>query len=129
MRYFVARCLVAGSWLTLSACGHGHSHHHHHDKPDTGTPSTTTEEPIVAPISCRVIERQEEEEGILPRGACSPAQELCELGRECCCDRCAPNVVCQCSEGQWLCYYTDFCAIPFCPDGGLGPDGGWLLGR
>jgi hypothetical protein len=121
MRYFVARCLVSGSWLTLSACGHGHSHHHHHDKPDTGAPSTTTEEPMVAPISCREIERLKEEEGELPKGACAPEQPTCEIGEECCCGICAPNVICECYDGQWSCAFTDYCLFAECEGGAVAP--------
>lgn len=47
-----------------------------------------------------------------PGGACSVAGPACNFGQECCCGKCYPSMVCQCSGSSWLCYATDACMIP-----------------
>ncbi len=47
-------------------------------------------------------------------GTCNADGAHCEYGQECCCGSCAPAVVCNCSGGQWGCFYTDYCLIPSC---------------
>jgi hypothetical protein len=146
MQWLTLSALIAVSSLASYACsGHKPHGHHGHDRPDTGVPTSpdttspdttspdttcpdatspdTTDDTTVDVVSCSLIEQQVEEYGDMPSGVCAEEQPTCEIGRECCCGRCAPNVVCDCYEGTWVCYYTDFCLIPFCPDGGLGPDG------
>lgn len=116
----VTTCLLfTGAWFFTSGCSK--PHHHHEDEPEAGTITAPTDESVVTSIPCPV---RDDEDVELPEGACSPGQQSCRLGRECCCGRCAPNVVCECLEGQWGCYYTDFCAFPSCNEGGVGPDGG-----
>jgi hypothetical protein len=124
MQWFTLSGLIAVSSLAICACsGHKPHGHHGHNRPDTGVPTSpdttsqnTTDETAV--VSCNWIEEQVEESGKTPSGACADEQPTCEIGRECCCGSCAPNVVCECYEGTWACYYTDFCLIPFCPDAG-----------
>lgn len=107
--------LVMGAWLAVVACSHPPEHHH--NQPDTGATITPSEEPVATPIPCPVSE-DEEDDVEPPRGACAPEQQSCRFGRECCCGRCAPNLVCECLEGQWACYFTDFCSFPSCSPGG-----------
>lgn len=124
MQWFTTCGVVVLSWLGACACI-GHKPHPHHNKPDTGgTSPSTSEETTVPPVSCDLIEQQYEEYGELPQGECSLEQPECSIGIECCCGRCAPNIVCECYEGSWGCYFTDFCMFPFCREGGL-PDAGW----
>lgn len=49
----------------------------------------------------------------------------CDYGQECCCGECHPSIVCNCLNGQWGCYYTDACMIPFCPCQGNGDCNDW----
>jgi hypothetical protein len=117
--------LFLGSVLAVCGCNYEGDHH---DGPETG--ATITDESTIAIISCQLIEQREEEEGEEPTGACSPEQPSCDLGRECCCGRCRPNMVCECLEGQWSCYHTDFCAFPSCIEAGVdstNPDSGVLV--
>lgn len=118
MRSIAAGVFVAASMIALCGCSHKG---HHQGGPDPE--GTVSDEPTVAPISCEEVAALREE-GLWPEGACSPEQPKCGIGRECCCGRCDYNFVCQCSKGEWGCYFTDFCAFPYCPEGGFGPDGG-----
>ncbi len=38
----------------------------------------------------------------------------CEFGEECCCGQCFPSLICECSGGQWGCFFSDACLAP-CP--------------
>jgi hypothetical protein len=55
--------------------------------------------------------------------ACNDEAARCDVGEECCCGECSPELVCSCNDGRWDCYYTDFCAFTEnC--GGAGGQGG-----
>lgn len=115
---------VVRDWVRLSAvvatCGFGMSGCKKPDPynpPDTGV-ATTSPEPDGG-LSCPVDVQDEEAQW--PIGQCAPPQQSCEFGQECCCGRCAPSVVCECFDGEWGCYYTDFCFFPSCDEGGT-PD-------
>lgn len=38
----------------------------------------------------------------------------CTYGEECCCGECHDSLVCQCMGGEFGCYYTDACMVPWC---------------
>jgi len=66
-------------------------------------------------------------------GSSCKANVACSYGKECCCGKCSPSMVCKCGGGQWACAYTDFClgARKLCPDAGdakVTDAGGWLDG-
>jgi len=42
----------------------------------------------------------------------------CPYGEETCCGDTYPATICECHSGQFLCYATDACLIPSCPDAG-----------
>lgn len=123
--------IVAVSLLGMNACwGHKPHRPHHHDRPDGSVPkgpdscSSDTSDTVDV-VSCQQIEDLYLEEGALPSGACAEGQPGCDVGLECCCGACAPNLVCQCSEGTWGCYFTDFCMRGSCGEGGVSaPDAG-----
>jgi hypothetical protein len=57
--------------------------------------------------------------------SCSEEGAACSFNEECCCGSCFPSYQCQCSGGNWLCYYTDACFAPSCEGmGGAGGAGG-----
>ena len=49
-----------------------------------------------------------------PGDACEDNGKDCEYGEECCCDQCYDSYVCQCEGGEFECYYSDACLIPYC---------------
>ena len=122
--------IVVVSLLGMNACW-GYKPHkpHHHDRPDTGIPTgpdscTSDTTDTVDVVSCQQIEELMAE-GEFPSGACAADQPACEEGEECCCGACAPNVICECYDGTWGCYFTDFCLRGSCGEGGIGsPDAG-----
>lgn len=123
-----AGVVLAACWLGVTACKRPHSH----DVPDAAATTTPRDEWMEESLPCPI--NQQDEEAEMPRGACVPGQQSCNIGRECCCGRCAPNVVCECIDGEWGCYHTDFCFAFSCDEGGApqgetAADGGWSLGR
>lgn len=124
MRSWIVGIVTAVSLLGMNACWGAKPHHHpHDDRPDTGIPTgpdsyTSDTTDTVEVVSCQQIEELIAE-GDYPSGPCAEDQPTCEEGIECCCGACAPNVVCQCYDGTWGCYFTDFCLRGSCPEGGL----------
>jgi len=50
--------------------------------------------------------------------SCDPTKVgTCAIGEECCCGGCHDSTRCSCSaEGEWECYATDICLVPYCGD-------------
>jgi|SRR5690606_2677362 len=105
--------LAATCWLGVTGCKKPEPF----VPPDSGLATTSGEVSTQAELPCPVDMQDEAVEW--PVGQCAPPQEACEFGQECCCGRCAPSIVCECFEGEWGCYHTDFCFFPFCYDGGV----------
>lgn len=86
---------------------------------DTGSLSDGgAETDAVAPADALDGSAQCPSEAPNPNGTCTTAGLSCNFGQECCCGKCNPSLVCQCTGATWACYYTDACMMGpgACPD-------------
>lgn len=54
-----------------------------------------------------------------PGNSCSSSNLSCKYGEECCCGECSHSFQCDCEDGEWMCFYTDFCFREPCGSKGM----------